>query len=128
MTMELYNLWRRVGEPEGPIGIPLCFFVVNFHSFKNAKSRQEMMWRVLRPERGGRATVVEHDSGINTYKLFFRNERERDAYLNLLRGRMSAAGLKWGLNREEVPGRKGAKDGYQLSCRQFKMHVLEQDR
>lgn len=61
-------------------------------------------------------------------RLFFRNERERDAYRTLLQTRMAAAGLEWGETREEVPGRKGAKDGYQLSCGKFKMHVLESDR
>lgn len=41
---------------------------------------------------------------------------------------MAAAGVEWGAAREVVPGKRGAGDGYQLSCRLFKMHVLEHER
>lgn len=41
---------------------------------------------------------------------------------------MSSAGLKWQGGRQFVPGKKGAGDGYQLSCGKFKMHVLEHER
>lgn len=69
MTMELYNLWRRAGEPEQPLGLPLSFFVVNFHSFKPSRSRHATLWSVLRPDgvRGCHGTL-EKDSGSNTYK------------------------------------------------------------
>lgn len=68
MTMELYNLWRRVGAPKMAIGIPLSLFVVNFHSFKTSEVRNAMLWGVLRPERAGRQILLEKDSGMNTYK------------------------------------------------------------
>lgn len=41
---------------------------------------------------------------------------------------MAAAGLQWDETREFVRGKKGAGDGYQLSCGVFKMHVLEHER
>ena len=85
MAMELYNLWRRAGEPGKPLGLPLSFFVVNFHSFKPNWSRLSTLWDVLRPGAGvgveaggrgkvgrgqalGRQTAIEADSGSNTYK------------------------------------------------------------
>ncbi len=69
--MELYNLWRRAGEPEQPFGLPLSFYVVNFHSFKPSRSRHATLWGVLRPDRvagGGRHAPLEKDSGSNTFK------------------------------------------------------------
>ncbi|CAM9963348.1 unnamed protein product [Pylaiella littoralis] len=129
MTMELYNLWRRAGEPEQPLGLPLSFFVVNFHSFKPSRSRHATLWNVLRPDGiGGCRGALEKDSGSNTYKLSFRHERSREVYLEGLERRMSSAGLEWGAAREAVPGKRGAGDGYQLSCGTFKMHVLEHER
>ncbi|CAM9506281.1 unnamed protein product, partial [Laminaria digitata] len=85
MTMELYNLWRRAGEPGQPLGVPLSFFVVNFHSFKPSWSRHSTLWGMLRPGAGvgsgvgvgagvgrgrrlGPQTAIEADSGNNTYK------------------------------------------------------------
>ncbi|CAM9446423.1 unnamed protein product [Scytosiphon promiscuus] len=126
MAMELFNLWRRAGEPDQPLGVALSFFVVNFHSFKPSKTRHEILWTVLRPE--GIVGVLEKDSGSNTYKLSFRTERGREAYLHSLERNMSSAGLQWGKAREFVPGKKGAGDGFQLSCARFKMHVFEQER
>lgn len=41
---------------------------------------------------------------------------------------MSSAGLEWKAAPEIVAGKKGAGDGYQLSCGTFKMHVLEHER
>lgn len=49
-------------------------------------------------------------------------------HLALVEARMAKAGLKWGEDRELVPGKKSGKDGYQLSCGSFKMHVLEMER
>lgn len=71
MTMELHNLWRRAGQPERPLGLPLSFFVVNFHSFKPSGSRHATLWGVLRPDGvagGGGGGAIENDSGSNTYK------------------------------------------------------------
>ena len=68
MTMELYNLWRRAGEPEQPLGLPLSFFALIFHSFKPGKNRLATLWNILRPEGGGRSIALEKDSGTNTYK------------------------------------------------------------
>lgn len=69
MAMELHNLWRRVGRPEQPFGLPLSFFVVNFHSFKPSSSRHATLWGVLRPDGvGGGGGAIERDSGSNTYK------------------------------------------------------------
>lgn len=73
MAMELYSTWRRAGEPEQPLGLPLSFFAVNFHSFKSNKSRQEILWSILRPGlgKGGQEKqhkAIEKDSGVNTYK------------------------------------------------------------
>lgn len=72
MTMELYNLWKRTGEPEQPLGLNLSFYVVNFHSFKPSRSRQSTLWSLLRLEGAsvgtGRQTVIEKDSDHNTYK------------------------------------------------------------
>ena len=70
MTMELHNLWRRSGQPEQPFGLPLSFFVVNFHSFKPSSNRHATLWGVLRPDviARGSGGVIEKDSGSNTYK------------------------------------------------------------
>lgn len=72
MTMELYNLWRRAGDSGQPLGVPLSFFVVNFHCFTPNKSRHPTLWKLLRPEGApgwrGRQTALERDSGNNTYK------------------------------------------------------------
>ena len=64
----------------------------------------------------------------NKSRLSFRNNRDREAYFVGLERKMSSAGLKWQGGRQFVPGKKGAGDGYQLSCGRFKMHVLEHER
>ncbi|CAN0175982.1 unnamed protein product [Ectocarpus sp. 4 AP-2014] len=134
MTMELFNLWRRTGEPREPLGLSLSFFLVNFHSFKPSRSRQASLG-MLRPDGDGAGGIgrgihgaLEKDSGSNTYKLKFRSREGREAYLHCLERKMSAAGLAWEAAPEFVCGKKGARDGYQLSCGSFKMHVLERDR
>ncbi|CAM9930059.1 unnamed protein product [Ectocarpus fasciculatus] len=134
MTMELFNLWRRTGEPPEPLGLPLSFFLVNFHSFKPSRSRQASLG-MLRPDGGGAGGLgrgihgaLEQDSGSNTYKLKFRFQEGREAYLHCLERKMLSAGLAWEAAPEFVCGKKGARDGYQLSCGSFKMHVLERDR
>lgn len=73
-------------------------------------------------------TILAPTSRIVSIRLSFRTERSRAAYLDGLERKMSSAGLEWEAAREFVPGKRGAGDGYQLSCGTFKMHVLEHER
>lgn len=61
-------------------------------------------------------------------RLMFRAEKDRNAYITTVENRMAAAGVEWVKMRELVPGKNSSTDGYQLSCRLFKMHVLEHER
>lgn len=73
-------------------------------------------------------TILARTSRIVSTRLSFRTERSREAYVNGIERKMSSAGLEWEAAREFVPGKRGAGDGYQLSCGMFKMHVLEHER
>jgi len=88
MTMELYLHWRQAGRP-ARLPVPLKFYCVTAHHFRPPHRRAQLLWKFLKPERGGRMTVLEKDDG-RKYKLKFRAEAEREAYLTLVRKRVAA--------------------------------------
>ena len=69
--------------------MPLKFHSVTAHHFRPPHRRAQLLWKFLRPERGGRQTVLEGDDGNNKYRLRFRAEAEREAFLTLVKRRIA---------------------------------------
>ena len=136
MTMELYSFWLQKGQPDSIPIASLRWHIVNVHSFSE-QHRIEILWNILRPIRAERDVVIEdqrqREGKAFTYKLKFRLREELEAYLMLIRGRIT---------KNEMQSTKSAK-GYSLSwrkvqdvstggkkfdCTAFKLHVYEQGR
>jgi hypothetical protein len=123
MTMELYKHWLTAGKP-AKITMNLSFFVVNVHNFQG--DRAAHLWNFLRPRRADRDVVIDEDDGCK-YKLKFRLEAERDAYLQQVR-RAIADKADPAVNMgPSLPG-ESPVGSQRIDCGAFQLHLYQQVR
>ncbi|KAG5177307.1 hypothetical protein JKP88DRAFT_248856 [Tribonema minus] len=127
LCMELFRRWRRGGCPRS-VPLNLKFYVVNVHGLRRGGAHQERhqtLFEYLRPERGNRGVVLEQDDGRN-FKLKFREENERAAYMCIVRRRMQAAHEDLGPSLPaQESGSEKVTAAVRYSCRLFTAHLYE---
>ena len=77
-TMELYKHWEA--NKKQKVILQLASYCVTIHSVKPAENRPKFLWEVLRPEKGGRDTLLLIKDDGAKLSMLFREQRERDAY------------------------------------------------
>ncbi|GAB5363267.1 hypothetical protein AAMO2058_000869000 [Amorphochlora amoebiformis] len=91
VTMELYHYWNEAQKRQ-TVRVDLSFFCINWHCFKlsnTGMSRGDALWKFLRPRSTDREVLIEEDDGKNAYKLKYRQKADRDAYMLLVKKRLS---------------------------------------